>query len=152
TRRCVIPGGRPRSAGSRAARRAFRKAPSSAASLMPPVSPFALAPPGTGRPRLSVTWPGRPAPRKVGGMERRILGGTGISVSEYAFGAMMLGQWGNPDHEEGVRMLHTALDAGVNFWDTADMYSHGENEQIIGKALKGRRDEVVLATKGFFQM
>jgi aryl-alcohol dehydrogenase (NADP+) len=85
-------------------------------------------------------------------MERRILGGTGISVSEYAFGAMMLGQWGNPDHEEGVRMLHTALDAGVNFWDTADMYSGGENEQIVGKALKGRRDEVVLATKGFFPM
>ncbi|MCR6489876.1 aldo/keto reductase [Amycolatopsis sp. OK19-0408] len=85
-------------------------------------------------------------------MERRILGGTGISVSEYAFGAMMLGKWGNPDHEEGVRMLHTALDAGVNFWDTADMYSDGENEEIVGKALKGRRDEVVLATKGFFRM
>ncbi|RSM45184.1 aldo/keto reductase [Amycolatopsis balhimycina DSM 5908] len=85
-------------------------------------------------------------------MERRILGGTGISVSEYAFGAMMLGQWGNPDHEEGVRMLHTALDAGVNFWDTADMYSQGESEQIVAKALKGRRDEVVLATKAFFPM
>lgn len=85
-------------------------------------------------------------------MKRRILGGTGISVSEYAFGAMMLSQWGNPDHEEGVRMLHTALDAGVNFWDTADMYSNGENEQIVGKALKGRRDDVVLATKGFFRM
>ena len=85
-------------------------------------------------------------------MRRRILGGTGISVSEYAFGAMMLGQWGNPDHEAGIRMLHTALDAGINFVDTADMYSDGENERIVGKALKGRRDDVVLATKGYFQM
>jgi len=85
-------------------------------------------------------------------VERRILGGTGISVSAYAFGGMMLGQWGNPDHEAGIRMVHTALDAGINFVDTADMYSHGENERIIGKALKGRRDDVVLATKGFFQM
>ena len=85
-------------------------------------------------------------------MRRRILGGTGISVSEYAFGAMMLGQWGNPDHEAGIRMLHTALDAGINFVDTADMYSDGENERIVGKALKGRRDDVVLATKGHFQM
>ncbi|GAA4546487.1 aldo/keto reductase [Amycolatopsis samaneae] len=85
-------------------------------------------------------------------MRRRTLGGTGISVSEYAFGAMMLGKWGNPDHEDGIRMVHAALDAGINFVDTADMYSEGENERIIGKALKGRRDEVVLATKGFFRM
>ena len=85
-------------------------------------------------------------------MRRRILGGTGISVSEYAFGAMMLGKWGNPDHDAGIRMLHTALDAGINFVDTADMYSDGENEQIVGKALKGRRDDVVLATKAHFPM
>jgi aryl-alcohol dehydrogenase-like predicted oxidoreductase len=80
-------------------------------------------------------------------MERRILGGTGISVSEYALGTMMLGAMGNTDHDESVRMIHTALDAGVNFVDTADVYSAGESEEIVGKALAGRRDEVVLATK-----
>ncbi|QHC26028.1 aldo/keto reductase [Streptomyces sp. GS7] len=80
-------------------------------------------------------------------MQRRILGGTGISVSEYALGAMMLGAWGNPDHEDGIRIVHRALDAGINFIDTADIYSDGENEEIVGKALKGRRDDVVLATK-----
>ncbi len=80
-------------------------------------------------------------------MKRRILGGTGISVSEYALGAMMFGAWGNPDHDESVRIIHAALDAGVNFVDTADVYSAGESEVIVGKALKGRRDEVVLATK-----
>jgi len=80
-------------------------------------------------------------------MKHRILGGTGISVSEFAFGAMMLGPYGNADHDESVRMVHTALDAGINLVDTADVYSLGESEQIVGKALKGRRDEVVLATK-----
>ena len=80
-------------------------------------------------------------------MKRRILGGTGISVSEYALGAMMFGALGNTDHDESVRMIHTALDAGINFIDTADVYSKGESEQIVGKALKGRRDDVVLATK-----
>jgi aryl-alcohol dehydrogenase-like predicted oxidoreductase len=80
-------------------------------------------------------------------MRRRILGGTGISVSELALGTMMFGAMGNPDHDESVRMIHTALDAGINFVDTADVYSRGESEEIVGKALKGRRDEVVLATK-----
>ena len=80
-------------------------------------------------------------------MRRRILGGTGISVSEYAFGAMMFGALGNPDHEECVRMIHAALDGGINFIDTADVYSAGRVEEIVGKALKGRRDDVVLATK-----
>jgi aryl-alcohol dehydrogenase-like predicted oxidoreductase len=80
-------------------------------------------------------------------MKRRILGGTGMSVSEVALGAMMFGAMGNTDHDESVRMIHTALDAGVNFVDTADIYSQGESEEIVGKALKGRRDEVVLATK-----
>ncbi|MFG1703784.1 aldo/keto reductase [Nonomuraea sp. M3C6] len=80
-------------------------------------------------------------------MKRRILGGTGISVSEYALGTMMLGAMGNTDHDESVRMIHRALDAGVNFVDTADVYSRGESEEIVGKALKGRRDDVVLATK-----
>ncbi|CAM00594.1 aldo/keto reductase [Saccharopolyspora erythraea] len=85
-------------------------------------------------------------------MQRRTLGRTGISVSKYALGTMMLGQWGNADHDDAVRLVHTALDAGVNLVDTADMYSHGESERIVGKALRGRRDDVVLATKGFFPM
>ncbi len=80
-------------------------------------------------------------------MKRRILGGTGISVSEYALGAMMFGAWGNSDHDESVRIIHAALDGGINFVDTADIYSAGESEEIVGKALKGRRDDVVLATK-----
>jgi aryl-alcohol dehydrogenase-like predicted oxidoreductase len=80
-------------------------------------------------------------------MRRRILGGTGMSVSEFALGTMMLGAMGNTDHDESVRMIHTALDAGINFVDTADVYSGGESEEIVGKALKGRRDDVVLATK-----
>jgi aryl-alcohol dehydrogenase-like predicted oxidoreductase len=62
-------------------------------------------------------------------------------------GAMMFGAWGNPDHEESIRIIHAALDAGINFIDTADVYAQGESEEIVGKALKGRRDEIVLATK-----
>jgi hypothetical protein len=80
-------------------------------------------------------------------VKRRILGGTGISVSEFALGTMMFGVMGNADHEESIRMIHTALDAGANFVDTADVYSRGESEEIVGKAIKGRRDDVVLATK-----
>jgi aryl-alcohol dehydrogenase-like predicted oxidoreductase len=85
-------------------------------------------------------------------MKQRILGGTGISVSEYALGAMMFGTLGNPDHDDSVRIIHHALDAGINFVDTADIYSHGESEEIVGKALKGRRDDVVLATKAHGSM
>ncbi len=77
----------------------------------------------------------------------RELGGTGVSVSPICLGAMMFGAWGNPDHDESIRVIHRALDAGVNFVDTADVYSRGESEEIVGKALKGRRDSVVLATK-----
>jgi aryl-alcohol dehydrogenase-like predicted oxidoreductase len=80
-------------------------------------------------------------------MERRTLGATGISVSEMALGAMMFGAGGNPDHEDGVRVIRAALDAGINLVDTADVYSSGESETIVGKAIKGRRDDVVLATK-----
>src|SRR5580704_12000441 len=80
-------------------------------------------------------------------MERRLLGRTGMSVSELALGTMMLGAMGNTDHDESVAMIHTALDAGVNFVDTADVYSRGESEEIVGRALKGRRQDVVLATK-----
>ena len=77
----------------------------------------------------------------------RTLGGTGIKVSSYCLGAMMFGAWGNPDHEESIRIIHAALDGGINFIDTADVYSAGESEEIVGKALRGRRDHVVLATK-----
>src|SRR5207237_2918575 len=62
-------------------------------------------------------------------------------------GAMMFGSWGNTDEDECVRIIHTALDSGINFVDTADVYSEGQSEEIVGRALKGRRDDVVLATK-----
>ncbi|HWD80195.1 MAG TPA: aldo/keto reductase [Kribbella sp.] len=80
-------------------------------------------------------------------MKRRILGSTGMSVSEFALGAMMFGAMGNPDHEDAVRIIDNALDAGINLIDTADVYSAGESEEIVGKAIRGRRDEVVLASK-----
>ncbi len=85
-------------------------------------------------------------------MNYRPLGRTGIKVSPYCLGAMMFGGVANPDHDECVRMIHTALDAGINFIDTADRYNNGESEEVVGKALKGRRDEVVLATKVFGPM
>ena len=85
-------------------------------------------------------------------MKYRTLGRTGIKVSPYALGAMMFGAAGNPDHDESIRIIHKALDAGINFVDTADAYSHGESEEIVGKALKGRRDNVVLATKAHLPM
>jgi len=81
-------------------------------------------------------------------MEMRVLGQTGVRVSPLCLGAMMFGAWGNPDHEDGIRIIHRALDAGINFIDTADVYARGESEEIVGKALAGgRRDNVVLATK-----
>src|SRR6201989_390255 len=81
-------------------------------------------------------------------MEQRILGRTGVSVSKLCLGAMMFGEWGTKDHDESVRIIHHALDSGINFVDTADVYSRGESEEIVGKALAdGRRDNVVLATK-----
>ncbi len=80
-------------------------------------------------------------------MRYRTLGRTGIQVSPCCLGAMMFGAIGNPDHDDSIRIMHKALDAGINFVDTADMYSRGESEEIVGKALKGRRDNVVLATK-----
>ena len=85
-------------------------------------------------------------------MRMRTLGGTGIKVSPYCLGAMMFGAWGNTDHEDSIRIIHAALDAGLNFIDTADVYSAGESEEIVGKALRGRRDDVVLATKAFGPM
>src|SRR3954464_8589782 len=81
-------------------------------------------------------------------MDYRALGRTGVKVSPLCLGAMMFGAWGNEDHGDSVRIIHAALDAGINFVDTADVYSRGESEEIVGKALSGgRRDNVVLATK-----
>ena len=81
-------------------------------------------------------------------MDHRPLGRTGVSVSKLCLGAMMFGEWGTKDHDESIRIIHRALDAGINFVDTADVYSQGESEEIVGKALAGgRRDDVVLATK-----
>jgi aryl-alcohol dehydrogenase (NADP+) len=82
-------------------------------------------------------------------MRMRVLGTTGVRVSEHCLGAMMFGRFGNRDHDDCVRIIHKALDAGINFVDTADMYSAGESEEIVGKALAGRRDDVIVATKFF---
>jgi aryl-alcohol dehydrogenase-like predicted oxidoreductase len=84
----------------------------------------------------------------VRAMEQRLLARTGVHVSPLCLGAMMFGAWGNTDHDESVRIIHRALDAGINFIDTADVYSRGESEEIVGRALAGgRRDDVVVATK-----
>jgi aryl-alcohol dehydrogenase-like predicted oxidoreductase len=80
-------------------------------------------------------------------MEYRTLGRTGVHASKLCLGSMMFGAWGNTDHDDSIRIIHRALDAGINFVDTADVYSAGESEQIVGKALKDRRDDIVLATK-----
>ncbi len=81
-------------------------------------------------------------------MQHRLLGRTGVSVSKLCLGAMMFGDWGTKDHEESIRIIHRALDAGINFIDTADVYSRGESEVIVGEALAGgKRDDIVLATK-----
>jgi aryl-alcohol dehydrogenase-like predicted oxidoreductase len=83
----------------------------------------------------------------------RPLGATGMRVSPLCLGAMMFGRWGNPEHADCVRIIHRALDAGINFIDTADMYSQGESEEIVGKALAGgRRDNVILSTKVHMRM
>lgn len=80
-------------------------------------------------------------------MRYRPLGRTGIKVTPYCLGAMMFGGIGNPDHDDCVRIIHKALDFGINFIDTADRYSAGESEEIVGKALAGRRENIVIATK-----
>src|SRR3954452_7420647 len=85
-------------------------------------------------------------------MEFRPLGRTGVRVSPLCLGAMMFGPWGNDDRADSVRIIHRALDAGINFVDTADVYSGGISEEIVGEALRGRRDDVVLATKFFMPM
>jgi aryl-alcohol dehydrogenase-like predicted oxidoreductase len=86
-------------------------------------------------------------------MDMRVLGTTGVKVSPLCLGAMMFGSWGNTDHDESVRIIRRALDAGINFIDTADVYSAGESEEIVGKALTGlNRDHIVLATKAHASM
>ncbi len=85
-------------------------------------------------------------------MDHRPLGRTGVLVSPLALGTMMFGPWGNDDEADSIRVIHRALDAGINFVDTADVYSSGRSEEIVGKALAGRRDDVVLATKFFMPM
>src|SRR2546421_3965818 len=76
-------------------------------------------------------------------MEYRPLGRTGVQVSKLCLGTMMFGAWGNTDHDDSIRIIHAALDAGINFVDTADVYSAGESEEIVGRALKGRRRWVI---------
>lgn len=85
-------------------------------------------------------------------MKYRALGTTGIRVSAYGLGTMMFGKGGNPDHDECIRMIHKSLDFGINYVDTADAYNRGESEQILGKALEGRRDNVVVGTKVYHPM
>ena len=85
-------------------------------------------------------------------MEYRPLGRTGVQVSPLCLGAMMFGPWGNDDRADSIRIIHRALDAGINFVDTADVYSGGVSEEIVGQALEGRRDDVFLATKFFMPM
>jgi aryl-alcohol dehydrogenase-like predicted oxidoreductase len=85
-------------------------------------------------------------------MQYRPLGRTGVQVSPLCLGAMMFGPWGNDDRADSIRIIHRALDAGINFIDTADVYSGGVSEEIVGEALRGRRDDVVLATKFFMPM
>src|SRR5271156_1358354 len=115
----------------------------------PPPPPHAVAAPGRGRGGEAAGHP--PGPRlgsRTMAIEHRELGSTGVKVSPLCLGAMMFGAWGNTDHDESVAIIHRALDAGINFIDTADVYSRGESEEIVGKALAGgRRESVVLATK-----
>ena len=86
-------------------------------------------------------------------MDHRVLGSTGVKVSPLCLGAMMFGGNGNADHDDSVRIIHRAMDAGINFIDTADVYSRGESETIVGKALAGgKREHVVLATKAHGSM
>ncbi|MGB8382411.1 MAG: aldo/keto reductase, partial [Dermatophilaceae bacterium] len=85
-------------------------------------------------------------------MQYRPLGRTGVQVSPLCLGAMMFGPWGNDDRADATRIIHRALDAGINFVDTADVYSAGVSEEIVGHALAGGREDVFLATKFFMPM
>jgi aryl-alcohol dehydrogenase-like predicted oxidoreductase len=85
-------------------------------------------------------------------MKTRVLGSTGVRVSPLCLGAMMFGAWGNRDHDDSIRIIDRAIDAGINFIDTADVYSAGESEEIVGKALAGKRENIVVATKAHASM
>ena len=80
-------------------------------------------------------------------MKYRYLGNTGVRVSQLCLGAMMFGGWGNPDHDDSIKIIHSAIDQGINFIDTADVYSAGESEEIVAKAIAGQRDRLIIATK-----
>jgi aryl-alcohol dehydrogenase (NADP+) len=85
-------------------------------------------------------------------MLHRPLGDTGLRVGVWGLGAMMLGRGANDDPAQCARMVHTALDAGINLFDTADSYSRGDSERILGEALRGRRQRALIATKVYFPM
>jgi hypothetical protein len=92
---------------------------------------------------------GSSAALERGRMQYVRLGRTGLKVSRLCLGTMMFGRWGNTDHDDCVRIVQRALDEGVNFIDTANRYCWGESEEIVGKAVRGKRNDVVLATKVF---
>ncbi|EYT80827.1 aldo/keto reductase [Streptomyces sp. Tu 6176] len=85
-------------------------------------------------------------------MQYRTLGRTGVQVSTLALGAMNFGRIGRTTQEEATALVDTALDAGINLIDTADMYGTGESEEMVGRAIAGRRDDIVLATKAGLPM
>src|SRR3954467_7435251 len=85
-------------------------------------------------------------------MELRPLGRTGVQVSNFCLGAMMFGAWGNPDHDACIGIIHAALDAGINFVDTADVYGAGEPEELVGKAPQDPRDDAIPPTKFYNPM
>ncbi|MEV6762536.1 aldo/keto reductase [Streptomyces sp. NPDC051105] len=85
-------------------------------------------------------------------MQYRTLGRTGVQVSALALGAMNFGAIGRTTQEEATALVDAALDAGINLIDTADMYGQGESEEMVGKAIAGRRDDLVLATKAGMPM
>jgi len=91
-------------------------------------------------------------------MEYRILGSSGLSVPALSFGTgtfggdhAFFGKWGHTGVQEATRLLDVCLDAGINLFDTADVYSHGQAEQILGAALKGRRSKALVSTKATFR-
>ena len=85
-------------------------------------------------------------------MQYRTLGRTGVQVSSLVLGAMNFGSIGHTTQAEVTAMIDAALDGGINFIDTADFYSAGESEELVGKAIAGRRDDIVLATKAALPM
>jgi aryl-alcohol dehydrogenase-like predicted oxidoreductase len=85
-------------------------------------------------------------------MQYRTLGRTGVQVSTLALGAMNFGRIGRTTQEEATAVVDGALEAGINLIDTADVYSSGESEELVGKAIAGRRDDVLLATKAGLPM